>query len=604
VASPIDFAIRLGLVGTSQVVTGLNQAIELVGRVGQSIARIAREVDEYNHVIHSHSVSVEGARAATDGLIESIELHRGAARLQAAGVQVTERQMRSLAVAATDFARRTGGDATQAFENLSQAVIRGEAEGLRPYGVSLEGLSSRGERLARTLSTIEGRFAAQTIEANTLSESVTSLGSAWSDAWHEMALTLTDESTVIGELLNGVAEGLVEVTRAMQAMRRLREEEQRAPTTARIEEINRQLAARGVARESTPGAVVMRDDLSALQQAGVGVAGAARSAFRAWDFATQGQGGAAWRELGRGGLDEANRLLAERERLLGLEHQQRPTESALDLDRMRSDAPDRPRRGGGGGGGRADDAISFGQMVDEMAHEAALDRMEELAERKAQDRADEARALETQRDLVQESIDMAEKRAEIEERASERIVEARMQEQAVLEKTTRATEERIEIASTAVDGFIGVMQNFVAVGKTLAGENERATKALMIAEGVFLVAKNIAHGVTEAALAVSSAATYDYKGAVEHGIASAMHFSAAAVSGAELGVRASGASQRSGRGAGARPEATAPGRRFPQDQDRTRRHPIVVNVNGPVTSARVHEELQRLERDGARRSDA
>ena len=96
-----DFTLTMGLVGASTVVTGLQSLIQITSQVIAKVREVAEAVDEYGDVISGHTVSVEEARQATGTLVDVITMHRQAARLEAAGIQVTSSQYRSLSVAAS-----------------------------------------------------------------------------------------------------------------------------------------------------------------------------------------------------------------------------------------------------------------------------------------------------------------------------------------------------------------------------------------------------------------------------------------------------------------------------------------------------------------------
>jgi len=177
-----DFRLIMGLEGGSQILMGLNQLLEVSKKVVDFVKKTAAEVQVYRRAVEGHAVSVRDADGATAGLIDTIELHRQAARLEAAGIQVTAGEFRSLAVAATDYARRTGNDVTQSFERLTTSVIGAESRGLRQYGVTLQRTGGLSQRQAAIIGQFTERFHDQTIEIQDTQEAISALENAWGTA--------------------------------------------------------------------------------------------------------------------------------------------------------------------------------------------------------------------------------------------------------------------------------------------------------------------------------------------------------------------------------------------------------------------------------------
>lgn len=104
--------------------------------------------------------SIDLANQVTQRLVPSMDLARARGRLLAADLQVTDAQFAAIAAAANVYAIRTGTEVPAALDQLTNALIAGNARGLRPFGIGLadgtrgaEGTRQAVEQLSRQLGT-------------------------------------------------------------------------------------------------------------------------------------------------------------------------------------------------------------------------------------------------------------------------------------------------------------------------------------------------------------------------------------------------------------------------------------------------------------------
>ena len=154
--------------------------VDLMGQAIRVVGDFAKKNDAYVDAMQKMSVSVDKAVQATGSLIETQKLMATTAKLSMAGVKFTEDQFRNLAVAAADMGEITG-DAAGALDALTTAVISGNERGLKPYGISLEGATTRTEKQAKALEELNKKFKDVTVEADTLTDGFVALGNAGAD---------------------------------------------------------------------------------------------------------------------------------------------------------------------------------------------------------------------------------------------------------------------------------------------------------------------------------------------------------------------------------------------------------------------------------------
>jgi hypothetical protein len=154
--------------------------VDLMGQAISVVANFAKKNDAYVDAMQKMTVSVDKAVQATGSLIDTQKLMATTAKLSMAGIKFTEDQFRNLAVAAADMGEITG-DAAGALDALTTAVISGNERGLKPYGISLEGATTRTEKQAKALEELSKKFNGVTVEADTLSDGFEGLWKAGTD---------------------------------------------------------------------------------------------------------------------------------------------------------------------------------------------------------------------------------------------------------------------------------------------------------------------------------------------------------------------------------------------------------------------------------------
>ncbi len=595
-----DFKVTMGLVGASTIATGIDSVINIVGKLTAVIKENAENVQQYSRVIDGHNVSVVAADEATSSLIDTIEIHRQAARAEQAGLELTEQQYRALAVAAGNYAQRTGQDITESFEHLTNAVITASDEGLRLYGIELQGLTSRSARQESTIEQLTERFGEQTVEIQSTYEAIQQLENTWGTAWSEMLLAVERNAGPIRTIITGITGTIQELINAMETQRRAQRRLAQMGNETRMHEIQGEITELGY----NPWTGERYHAQGVGEAIGLGLSRTYQGARGLIGELVQGDVRGA---LQAGFAGEAH--ASDRVRRLMLEHSQL---QARDVQQIRTGQqqprpPERtvttplpPRRPGGGGLSPAEqqrrrDLAKMAAMEEreaervEAAREKLLRQEEIFNERRQEMHAEQLRMLEERTNAEVEGerrhLEMAERRAQLEEHLMDQAAER-------MEKEQNLRQDNLDSIAMGYELTASVMGGFVGVATELSRENEKATRVVAIAEGALLVGFNTAKAVTETALAIS-----DQVNRGRHIAAAVAHWSAVAVSAAQLGVTASKSSSGGG-GGGHRPEHRGSRSGGSGGGGNT----IIMNVNGPVTSRRVHDDLRQMERDSGRRS--
>lgn len=583
-----DFSITMGLIGASTIVTGLKSTIDIVTQLIGKIAELAEQADAYGDVVAGHKVSVQAADEATSHLVNTIDLHRQAAAMEAAGLEVTSEQYRAIVVAATRYAQATGGDVTESVGRLTDAVIRGNSRGLRPFGIVMSDTGTIAERQREIVDRLTDSFGSQTAEIGGTQDAIESLQNTWGRAWGEMLLTLEREAGPIRTIINGLRSLLDDFANALETQRRAREHIERMGTQAEQIRIQNELERMGYTRTGER----QRNWLGNL-------VGALESAANAGEEQATGA---------RGENTDAQRARALAQRLADLE--------AADIAAIRSGEQqpagtpvtptyERPGGDGGGGGRRRGEPFSWATLLQDLedAGRHYAESAGDIAEQQRSVFNDAAAsatewvedAVAREEELTEALRDMGEQQVADAQAAYDARLEAQEKftdhEIALWRKESDEQQRRTEMARTwagaSLDVYSGLVDSIGGLAGALA-ENEEEQRKI---EGTLRVAQQVG-----ALLYATTMAAVEFAG--NNYVQGAAYTGAALIAGinlaktcAEFDVQSkSGTTGSSASSSAASSGAMSAGRQSS----------IAVYFTGPVTSRRAREEVVALERDGAR----
>lgn len=101
--------------------------------------------------------SVREAQDAVGGMVSRMDLAIARNLLMQAGLELTDTQFANVAEVATDYAAAVGDDATQAMQQLGDALRTGSAEGLGRFGISVDATRSKAEQFSQAMVQLRQR---------------------------------------------------------------------------------------------------------------------------------------------------------------------------------------------------------------------------------------------------------------------------------------------------------------------------------------------------------------------------------------------------------------------------------------------------------------
>ena len=244
-------------------------AIQGAGQAMQALGAAAGRGEDNLRATTALGAAYDEVRRATDDTVTAQQAFATQQRLVRSGLQVSNVQLGVITRAARDYARATGTEATQATEQLADALVGASADELQKYGISLQSGLERTEAFAQATRQLAQQQEGTSPAARTLTEDMERLGTAATEAASAFAMMAAD-----GMGLQGVVSGLAtrlrtlvgEINDATAASRNAARTEQENSVRQRALEQRRALTGELQARLRASGA--SEEQIAALAPSG------------------------------------------------------------------------------------------------------------------------------------------------------------------------------------------------------------------------------------------------------------------------------------------------------------------------------------------------
>lgn len=263
--------------------TGLNSVVSLATQAAGAVrvvAQAAGEGERHLTAVNALGSAYDEVRRATGDTVTATQAYATQQRLLRSGLSVSSVQLATITRAARDYARATGTDATQATEQLAEALVGASADELQKYGVSLQSGLDRTEALTRATEQLAARQSESSPAARSLAEDLERTSTAATEAASAFATMASDGLGLqgivsgIGDRLRALIADIQGATQAARAARATEQEvgdRQRALDERRLltRELRERLTSAGVGADqlraiAPEGAVLMRSSPEVL----------------------------------------------------------------------------------------------------------------------------------------------------------------------------------------------------------------------------------------------------------------------------------------------------------------------------------------------------
>lgn len=247
---------------------------------GVALGTAAGRGEDNLRAVNALGSAYDEVRRATSDTVTAQQAFATQQRLVRSGLQVSTTQLGVITRAARDYARATGTDATQATEQLADALVGASADELQKYGISLQSGLERTEAFTQATRQLAQQQEGTAPAARTLTEDMERLGTSATEAasaFAAMAASGLGLQGIVSSLSDRLRRLVADIQGATQAAREGSRTEadvagrQRALDERRLltRELRERLTAAGVGADqlraiAPEGSVLMRSSPEVL----------------------------------------------------------------------------------------------------------------------------------------------------------------------------------------------------------------------------------------------------------------------------------------------------------------------------------------------------
>jgi len=147
----------------------------MIAGVGRAIRGVVEDQREWSLVSRALTTDITRADKSTRGYIDTLELMRGAVKLQNASLHLSAQQYEAIAKVATSYAQTAGTDVTAEMDRLTEAIAKGQSRALKQYGVDLQNSEDLLAAQAEGLEKISAIAQHVTIDVGSMSDELYAL---------------------------------------------------------------------------------------------------------------------------------------------------------------------------------------------------------------------------------------------------------------------------------------------------------------------------------------------------------------------------------------------------------------------------------------------
>lgn len=189
----------------NQVTAAISTVAGAVRDGVESVVRLGGEFNRIQTSAQATGINFDVAARATGAYVDKIQLASTAMRFHQAGQRITQEQLVALIGRAREYSR-VNGDFAGSFDQLTDAVLQGEQEGLRRFGGSLASLGGEAHTTQERLQALTRDVQTQTADVVTAA-----------DRWERFKGELQDFGReASGSFMRGLTESLNDADRSVQ----------------------------------------------------------------------------------------------------------------------------------------------------------------------------------------------------------------------------------------------------------------------------------------------------------------------------------------------------------------------------------------------------
>ena len=232
----------------NEVRAGVSAVLTVVTQLAEGVANLSAEQSHLDDMSRRLGLDFDEAAGAAGRFTDEVDVMNTAGAFAARGIRLTQDELNAMTRAAARNAQMTGVETSQALGTLEEALVRGRARGLAPFGEALAATAAHGYTLREGLAALvaqEGSTASATDDARTAAQG---LGDAFGDGARALA-TMASNALGLPDMISAITRGVSDLVGQLNEVNRLaaqarhtgQQVDQRQPALAEFATVQRQI---------------------------------------------------------------------------------------------------------------------------------------------------------------------------------------------------------------------------------------------------------------------------------------------------------------------------------------------------------------------------
>ena len=202
---------------------GANAVIQFGERIAaaaEHVAGLAAEQQRLDMMSRRLGLDFDEAAGAAGRFTDEVDVMNTAGQFAARGIRLTQEELNAMTRAAARNAEQTGVETSAALGTLEEALVRGRARGLLPFGQGLADAAAHGYTLREGLAALvaqEGSTTAATDDARTAAQG---LSDAFGDGSRALA-TMASNAIGLPEMVSNITHEVADLVTQLNEINRL-----------------------------------------------------------------------------------------------------------------------------------------------------------------------------------------------------------------------------------------------------------------------------------------------------------------------------------------------------------------------------------------------
>lgn len=205
----------IGPGGFASLESAINMTRQLISVGAQQISQLDDYVEKMG-LVNMELINYADKMSAAQ--VGSIKLMESMGALNTVGIKVNKEQFAAMAVAANDYSDRVGGTAMEAMDRLTNAVIKGNERGLKPFGIVLDENNKKMDGTEQALDQISKKFGSTQVQVGNFSEAVLAVKNEWNDMMGSIWSGISTGYNPMSKFLTMAAEGFGSVGEKLSSL--------------------------------------------------------------------------------------------------------------------------------------------------------------------------------------------------------------------------------------------------------------------------------------------------------------------------------------------------------------------------------------------------